>query len=107
MPFQLHAYPYGTYKFVNWTKTAGTGTVTFSPNATDANATAAVTGGNATIQANFTKESITLSQVGTLSFLNTTTYPSEAKDTYFYNNYWYILGTGSEWRQCGAAGQRI
>jgi hypothetical protein len=91
--FQLHAYPFGTYKFVNWTKTAGTGTVVFS-NSTDVNATATVTGGNATIQANFTKESVTLSQVGTLSFLNTTTYPSEAKDIYFYNNYWYILGTG-------------
>jgi hypothetical protein len=90
--FQLHAYPYGTYKFVNWTKASGAGTVTFSPAATDPAATATVTGGNVVITANFAKESLALTEVGSSAFSNTTTYPEAAKDIYFFNNYLYVIG---------------
>lgn len=92
-PRAISASPYGTYVFNNWTFT-GTGTVTFLPNATSASATATVTGGNVTVRANFRKENVTLSQVGSLAFSNFTTYPDPAEDTYFYNNYLYVLGTG-------------
>jgi hypothetical protein len=40
------------YTFVNWTQTAGSGTATFA-SATTASTTVTLTGGNATIQANF------------------------------------------------------
>ena len=48
----IDAIPNSGYCFMNWTKTSGTGTVTFS-NPNIAKTTVAVTGGNATIQAHF------------------------------------------------------
>jgi alpha-tubulin suppressor-like RCC1 family protein len=48
----ITATPYSGYLFRYWTKTAGTGTVTFG-NDTAANTTVTVIGGNATIKANF------------------------------------------------------
>jgi C1A family cysteine protease len=49
----ITATPNAGYQFINWTKTAGTGTVVFG-NANAANTTVTVTGGDATIRANFT-----------------------------------------------------
>jgi len=49
----IKAIPNAGYQFTNWTKTAGTGNVTFG-DINSADTTVTVTGGNATIQANFT-----------------------------------------------------
>jgi hypothetical protein len=92
VPFQLHAYPYGTFMFQNWTKTAGTGTVVFS-NASDANATATVTGGNATIQANFRKEVVSFVSVATMDFETAfTTWPHSTSDISLWGSYLYVAG---------------
>jgi alpha-tubulin suppressor-like RCC1 family protein/predicted small secreted protein len=57
------ATPNINYHFINWTKTSGTGTVVFG-NANYASTTVTVTGGNATIQANFASGSYNLVQNG-------------------------------------------
>ena len=48
----ISAYSHAGYQFTNWTQTAGTGTVVFG-DSNSANTTVVVTGGDATIQANF------------------------------------------------------
>jgi len=59
------AYPYSTYVFNGWTKTAGTGTATFG-NSAQASTTVTVAGGPVTIRANFRKENITTTETGSL-----------------------------------------
>ncbi len=96
VPLQLHTEPYATYKFLNWTRTAGAGSVSFS-NSTDPNATVTLTGGNATIQANFTKAAVTLQEVGSRQFDNNTTFPNEAVDIHFSAGYLYVYGRRSDY----------
>lgn len=65
----ISASPNAGFKFLQWEKTAGTGNVTFS-NPNSANASVAVTGGDATIRADFTvfhKLTITNDRNGTVS----------------------------------------
>ena len=92
VPFQLHAYPYGTYVFNNWTLGAGTGTVVFSDSSKE-NSTATVTGGNRTIVANFRKEVVTFVSVATMAFETAyTTWPHSASDISMWGNYLYVAG---------------
>lgn len=59
VPIGIAATPGTGYNFAGWTKTGGTGTVTFG-NSALASTTVAVTGGSATIQANFSLKQYTL-----------------------------------------------
>lgn len=84
------AYP--TWIFNGWTKTAGAGTVSFG-NAANASTTVTITGGAATISANFRKEALTFTEVGSLAFnISQTTYPSDAQALYVNGNYLFVLG---------------
>ena len=64
-------------------------------NASDPASTVTVTGSagqTATISGNFRKANVTLTERGSLTFSNTTTYPQDGRDWYLYNNRLYILG---------------
>ncbi len=73
----IAAYPYETYVFDAWVKTGGPGIASFG-NANQASTTVAVTGGDVSIQATFRKESLNLTETGSLGpFSDSTIYPSE------------------------------
>lgn len=91
VPFQLHAYPYGTYVFDSWSKSSGSGLVVFS-DSSDKDSTVTLTGGDAVIQASFRKAIVTLTEVGSLPFSNSTTYPDSGKAIYQYGSNVYVFG---------------
>ena len=88
IPYQLHAYAYGTYLFDSW---SGSGTANFS-SLNDKDATVTVTGGNATITASFKKANITFTEVGVYQFQNSSSYPNSGSEMWRYGNYLYFLG---------------
>jgi hypothetical protein len=73
----ITATPKAGYQFANWTKTAGTGTVVFG-NANSANTTVIITGGSATIQANFIINTTILYTLTVVNDGNGSTTPSGA-----------------------------
>jgi hypothetical protein len=90
-PVAIIAYAYPTYRFTGWTQVSGT--VTFG-NPASASSTVTVSGGNATIRANFTKETVTLEERGSYYHGEFSTVPNEANDAYLYNGYLYLVGEG-------------
>ena len=87
--YQIHAYPYPTYAFNNWTVPSGT--ATFS-STTDPNATVTLSVGDATIRANFRKETVSLTALGYYDMPDNTTFPYSCVDLYLYNGYLYVFG---------------
>lgn len=94
----ITAYPNETYLFDGWTKIDGAGTATFG-NAALAATTVTVTGGNVTVQANFRKEALTLSETGSLGPLsNTTTNPEDLAGAYldYAAGFLYVTGANGQ-----------
>lgn len=87
---RIIAYPYGTYAFDGWTKVSG-GTVTFD-DASARDTYVTITGGAATIKANYRKAAVSLTQVGSLAFQSSTTYPDSGQSMYRYGNDVYVFG---------------
>ncbi len=92
-PKSITATAYPTYRFNGWTKTSG-GTVTFA-DPSSASTTVTVTGGAATIRANFTKETVTLVERGSYQYGDSSTAPNDALDAYLYGGYLYLVGEGT------------
>ncbi len=89
----ITAYNYPTYRFNGWVQTAGTGTASFG-NASSASTTVTVNNGNATIRANYTKETVSLVERGTYQHGDFSTVPNDALDAYMYGGYLYLVGEG-------------
>jgi len=92
-PVVITATPYPTYAFNGWTETVNPGNVTIA-NPSSPTTTATVTGGIATIRANFRKETVTLTELDTLSIAGTGS-PQDVTDAIIVGDYIYFTGPTS------------
>lgn len=83
VPTDVVAAPSTGYHFVNWTQTGGTGSVSFG-NASSASTTVTLTGGDATIQANFAADQYSLTLTVNNSAYGGITTPSTSPVTVDY-----------------------